>query len=159
MEHQNLFLIVEFLLTTAVAGIVGTAGMSLFMHLITRSGVTNANMMGAIGSLLTKSMESAFLVGGILHFISGIGFAMLYTLLFNFFSISGFLASAGVGLAFGFAHGFVLSFVLVASVAEHHPLPEFRDAGIFVAVAHLIGHVIYGFLVGSVVGLYGFTIV
>ena len=35
MENPNFFLIIEFLLTTIVAGLVGTGGMTLFMYLLT----------------------------------------------------------------------------------------------------------------------------
>ena len=47
-------------------------------------------------------------------------------------------------------------FVLVAAVAESHPLPEFREAGFSVAVAHWFGHIIYGLMVGAVIGLIGY---
>ena len=40
-------------LLTIVAGVVGTAGMSLVMWLITISGIANAAMIRAIGSLFT----------------------------------------------------------------------------------------------------------
>jgi hypothetical protein len=48
-----------------------------------------------------------------------------------------------------------MSFILVIAVAEHHPLPEFREAGFTVAVAHVVGHVVYGALVGLVLGMSG----
>jgi hypothetical protein len=37
-------------------------------------------------------------------------------------------------------------------VAEHHPLPEFREVGVAVAAAHLVGHIIYGLVVGMILG-------
>jgi len=155
---QNFYLVVEFLLTMFLAGLVGTAGMTLLMRMITKSGLTNADMVRAIGSILTGSLENALIVGTILHINSGIFFAMIYLLIFNWFGITGFLMLTLMGLGLGFLHGFVLSFILVVSVAEHHPMEEFRSAGIAVAVAHLVGHVVYGLLVGVMVGLSGFTL-
>jgi len=46
-------------------------------------------------------------------------------------------------------------FLLVVIVAEHHPIEQFHGAGFEVAIAHFVGHVIYGILVGLVVGLTG----
>jgi len=157
-QSAHLYIVVDFLYSTILAGIAGTSGMTLFMYLITRSGLSNADMVRAIGSKLTQSLQSAFAVGIILHFVSGIIFAMLYTLAFNFLGLHGVMPLLGAGLGFGFLHGFVLSFILVTTVAEHHPLPEFRDAGLGVAVAHLVGHVVYGALVGMIIGLLGFTL-
>jgi hypothetical protein len=52
----------------------------------------------------------------------------------------------------GFLHGFVVFFLLINMVAEHHPLPEFREVGVGVAAAHLVGHIIYGLVVGMILG-------
>ena len=56
----------------------------------------------------------------------------------------------------GFIQGAVVGFVLVAAVAENHPLPEFRQAGFSVALAYWAGHLVYGFLVSAVFYLIGF---
>ena len=55
----------------------------------------------------------------------------------------------------GVFHGVAFGFLLVVTVAEHHPLEQYRNAGFEVAIAHFAGHVIYGILVGLVVGLTG----
>lgn len=137
------------------SGIIGTAGMELFLQRITKSGLTNADMSRAIGSVFTKSIESAYGIGIIIQTISGIFFAFFYTLVLVYFNIHGYLGNALAGLLIGFIHGAVVGFVLVSVVAEHHPLPEFREAGFDVALAHWAGHLVYGFLVGSVIGLSG----
>ena len=153
--NSELAVEIHFLLSTIFAGIIGTGGMTLFMHSITQTGIANADMVRAIGSIFTRSLDSALLVGTLLHFTAGVIFAMIYTILFGFFGAQGTLPHVGIGILIGFMHGFVLSFFLVISVAEHHPLKEFREAGFSVAVAHLIGHIIYGALVGLVIGLSG----
>ena len=156
---SELNLIIHFLLSTFVAGLIGTGGMTLFMYLLTKVGFTNADMVRAIGSLITKSLDHALMIGSVCHIASGVFFAVVYTLGFNFFGIQGTGLLMLAGTAYGFAHGFVLSFILVSSVAQHHPIAEFREAGISVAIAHLLGHVIYGALVGMVIGLSGFSVV
>ncbi len=140
----------------AWSGIIGTAGMELFLQRITKSGIANADMSRAIGSIFTRSIESAYGLGITIQIISGIIFAFFYTLALVYFNIHGYLGNAFAGLLLGFIHGAVVGFLLISAVAEHHPLPEFREAGFNVAVAHWAGHLVYGFLVGSVIGLLGF---
>ena len=146
--------IIGLLLRGVVAGVVGTGGMTGIMYLIDRAGLANAKMEVAIGSLLTKSLTNARQVGLIMHFSAGVGFAILYVILFNFLKVHGLLPFFGYGIITGFVHGFVMSFFLVYAVAEHHPLPEFREVGFGVAVAHVVGHVIYGALVGLTLGVF-----
>jgi hypothetical protein len=67
-------------------------------------------------------------------------------------SLAGAIALGGM---IGFAHSVAFGFTQVVAVAKHHPLEQFRSAGLEVAVAHMFGHVIYGVLIGAVVGLTG----
>ncbi len=150
----NFLLVVQFLLVSLAAGITGTLCMTFFMHGFTRSGLANANMIEAIGSIFTKSENNALLVGGILHLVSGVIFAMIYALLLALLGVQGTFYSALVGLCIGAGHGFVLAFLLVVAVAEHHPLEKYREAGLGVAAVHFLGHIIYGAIVGTIVGYY-----
>jgi hypothetical protein len=100
--------------------------MTLFLQIISKSEVANADMVRAIGSLFTESLESAFSFGIILHMISGIIFAFLYTFAIIGLNIHGVVSCIGSGTFIGFIHGGVVSFILVTAVAEHHPLHEFQ---------------------------------
>ena len=146
----------NFIWTALIAGFIGTLGMTGFLTVITKSGITNADMVRAIGSLFTKSLESSFKVGFIIHTSAGIIFGTLYTFAITSFEVHGLLSSIGAGMLIGFIHGAVVSFMLVAAVAEHHPLREFQQAGFSVAVAHWAGHLFHGILVGLVIGLVGY---
>ena len=137
------------------AGLVGTFGMSLFMWLIHRTGIANADMIRAIGSMFTHSYENAFSPGLIIHFIVGTIIAFFYVLLINLLSPTSHIYSILAGAMIGLFHGVAFAFVLVISVAEHHPLEQFREAGFEVAIAHLAGHIIYGLIVGTMVGILG----
>ena len=145
-----------FLLTAVFAGLLGTGGMTLVLFLITRSGLTNARMVFAVGSLFTRSHDSALVVGSVLHITSGLAFGMIYTLAMLAFpaGLNG-IELIFVGLGFGFIHGLMVAFFLVAMVADFHPLEEFREAGIAVGMSHLIGHMVYGLLVGAGVAITG----
>jgi hypothetical protein len=50
-----------------------------------------------------------------------------------------------------------MSFVLMAVVAERHPVERFRSAGPEVGAAHILGHVAYGLGVGLMAWLLGVT--
>ena len=145
--------IIVTVLLTILAGILGTAGMTIVMWLIHRSGLANADMMRAIGSLYTRSYENSLLPGFIIHF----GVAFLYTAFLSIFLLRSVVALTGLGGMLGLLHGLVVSFALVALVAEHHPLEQFQKAGSEVVVAHMVGHIIYGLIVGAVIGITGIS--
>ena len=145
-------LVIQFIFGSALAGIVGAACMALFMTGVTWMRIVNADMIRAIGSLFTGSNEAALRVGGVVHAVSGIVFAMLYAMVLSLFSVHGFWYATAMSGLIGFVHGFVVFFVLINMVAEHHPLPEFREVGVGVAAAHLVGHIIYGLVVGMILG-------
>jgi hypothetical protein len=143
------------LLQTLVAGLVGTSLMSFSMTAVHRSGWANADMVRALGSLVTRSLERALGWGLLIHNVSGVLFAIPYAAVLGALAGSGALLLVGLGAMLGFAHGLVVSLLLLAVVAEKHPLERFRKAGFEVAVAHILGHVAYGVGVASVVGLLG----
>lgn len=146
----------SLILISIIGGIFATSAMTLFLYGISSSGYANVDMVRALGSLFTKSLDNAFQVGIIIHTISGVIFAFLYSFIIMFLNVHGFASLVGAGLIIGFIHGAVVSFLLVASVAENHPLPQFQTAGFSVAVAHWFGHLVYGTVIGIVIGLIGY---
>ena len=143
----------KFIWIVLIAGIIGTIGMTGLLEGITKSGIANADIVRAIGSLFTKSLESSFKVGIIIDLLAGIVFAAFYTFVIVSFEIHGLLSCIGACMLIGFVHGAVVSFLLVATVAEHHPLRQFQKTGFSVIIAHWAGHIFYGFIVGLVIGL------
>jgi uncharacterized membrane protein YagU involved in acid resistance len=146
---------VNTIIFTALAGVIGTAGMSIALWGISHTGIANASMIRAIGSLFTRSYEDSFGLGLTVHFIVGIIIAFVYIALISLLAPVSLAGTIAYGGMIGLAHGVAFGFLLVVAVAEHHPLEQFRKAGLEVAIAHLTGHVIYGVLVGTVVGLTG----
>ncbi len=132
----------------AVAGIVATLAMTFVMWLVHASGFAEADMVRAIGSLVTRRDEGALLPGLVLHLGAGALFAVPYVLVLRAtgFAAAGALAAAGAAL--GFFHGAAMAFVLHALVAVRHPVDRFRNVGFEVGAAHVIGHVVYGLAVG-----------
>lgn len=142
------------LVSIIIAGFLGTSVMSLIMWLITKKGIANADMIRAIGSLLSD-YESSFSTGIKIHYAVGILVAFIYTAFISLLAPTSLAGSLGTGTMIGLFHGVAFAFVLVVAVAEHHPIERFRNAGLEVAIAHLVGHVIYGFIVGLIVGITG----
>lgn len=145
--------IVNYLLTSLFAGLLGGLAMELAMWLIAKGGLAKGDMILALGSLLTKSRENAYRVGLIIHATAAIGFALVYTLLLFTLGYTELPLSLMLGLGVGVLHGLVVSLMLVWVVADRHPLEEFKEADLLVGLSHLAGHIVYGAVVGLVVGI------
>lgn len=148
-----------YLLTSIIAGLVGAVGMAAVLHGISRSPYFHTPMITALGSLFTGSKQNALLLGGLIHSFSGIFFGLLYTLAAVASGIQGGGSLVAFGAGVGFLHGIVISILLIMLVSQNHPLEEFRRAGIGVAFAHLLAHVVFGLLVGLVIAISGFVAV
>ncbi len=143
------------ILQTILAGIIATAAMCVALFIIQWRGLAEADMVRAIGSIVTRNEQNAMPIGLVIQFVSGVGFAFLYIIVWSTLPLAEFQHYVLLGLVTGFAHGLVVSFMLVVLVAEHHPLPRFQNAGMGVAIAHLVAHVVYGLLVGLVAASFG----
>lgn len=144
-----------FPLIVIVAGFVGTALMIGVMWFIHRSGWANADMTRAVGSLITRRYENSLVPGLAANFAMGCVFAVGYLLVMRSVGPQSIAASSAVGAALGTLHGCAMAFILMALVAETHPVERFRTAGPDVAAAHVVGHVAYGIGVGIVAGVLG----
>ncbi len=145
--------LINYLVTSLVAGVLGGLAMELVMWLIARAGLAKGDMILALGSLLTKSRENAYRTGLYIHVTAALGFALVYTLLLVTIGYTQLPYSLAVGLGVGVLHGIVVSLMLVWVVADRHPLEEFKEADLLVGLSHFAGHIAYGGVVGAVVGL------
>jgi hypothetical protein len=145
--------LMSFILTALVGGIVGGLAMEGVLWLLGRGGWAKADMIVALGSMFTKSRDTAWRVGAMLHLVAAIGFALAYTLLMHSLGYTHMPWSAALGMGVGFLHGLIVSLGLVWVVAEQHPLEEFNEAGMAIGLSHILGHVVYGGIVGFVVGV------
>jgi hypothetical protein len=132
------------LVNLIIAGIIGALAMAISMALLSRIGEEKADMLRAVGSLITKRTGNALPVGLTIHLISGSMFAAVYAVASTGLAVESIAGASACGGVVGFFHGFVVSFILVAFVSETHPLEEFRQVSIWVAFAHIIGHIVYG---------------
>lgn len=145
--------IVHFYVTVIIAGLLGATAMQSTMWLISRAGWAKGNMVVALGGLFTRSRASAGRVGAILHAIWAMIFSILYALVIERTHATAISEIFALGLGIGFFHGMIVSIMLVYVVAEHHPLEEFKEADLAIGLSHLVGHVVFGGVVGLVVGI------
>ena len=134
------------------AGFIATGGMTAFLWTINKTGWTNADMVRAIGSLVTKSHENALRVGLIIHFVTGMTIATLYLHTLSLLYLSSLVAEILMGGVLGFFQGFVVGWGIIR-FAHRHPVEPFQKADYQVAIAHIIGHIVYGLLIGAVFGI------
>jgi len=139
------------IVTIIEAGIIATAGMTIFLWIFDKTGKTNANMVRAVGSAVTRSIETSLWPGLIIQFVSGIVFAFIYITALKMLQLQAVSSLVIAGGVIGFGHGFAFSFVMVI-LAEHHPVEKFQNAGFQVAIVHFLAHIVYGILVGLVFG-------
>lgn len=110
-------------------------------------------MVVALGSLLTRTLDNAFLVGALVHATAAIVFSTIYSLLMLVAGFSSLPETLMLGLGLGIIHGTVVSLMLVWVVSDTHPIEEFRRASLTVGLCHLAGHIAFGATVGIVVGI------
>lgn len=146
-------MVTSFFPTVFIAGVLGGMAMEGTLWLIGAAGWAKADMIVALGGLLTKRRDNAWRVGAFVHAVAAILFAILYTLLMVQLGTTAMPISMLLGGAVGFIHGLIVSLGLVWVVAERHPLEEFNEAGLAIGLSHLVGHVVYGLVVGLVVGI------
>ena len=70
----------NFIIIGIISGVIGTAGMTSFLWLVDRSGKVNANMVRAVGSAVTGAYGNSLFPGNLVHFSSGIIFAIVYNI-------------------------------------------------------------------------------
>jgi hypothetical protein len=150
---NSIMFVVTPLLTALVAGVLGLVAMEVVFWLIGRMGWAKADMILALGSLITKSRDNGFRVGLFIHATSAIVFALLYTLGLMAVGFTELPNSLMLGLGVGVLHGIMVSLMLVWVVADHHPLEEFNDADLAIGLSHLVAHAAFGAVVGVVVGI------
>jgi len=145
------------LVMTVLAGLLATGLMTLSLYACHWQGFANGDMVRALGSVITRKYDNSMIPGLAIHLTSGVIFALFYVFVWSMFpeiSGAGVLRHVQLGAFCGLAQGLVISTALVVFVAEHHPLEQFRVAGINVALVHLLAHIVYGATLGGLAGVF-----
>ena len=141
------------LLIPGIAGLMGVLVMTLLLRRARYLWLPETQMIRAIGSVLTKDAEHALMPGFVVHTTVGVVFAYIYYL---FLSTAPALPEGGKGIAvmmvvcgvMGLVHGLIVTLFLVISVAQYHPVAEFRKLEPGDMASHVLGHLGYGLTVG-----------
>ncbi|RMF61100.1 MAG: hypothetical protein D6748_02530 [Calditrichaeota bacterium] len=137
----------QYIVLPIIGGFIATIGITTVLWLIDKSGWTRADMVRAVGSFFTKSYENSLKIGLAVHFAAGILISGVYLHILSLLQLNNAVLLTGMGGLLGFVHGFIVSFGIVI-FAEHHPVKQFKEADFQVALAHLLGHIVYGLILG-----------
>lgn len=142
-------------LVALLGGAAAALSMNLLMKRIGKAWGEDINMVIALGSFFSGRMDNASHLGTLIHAAAGTFFGLVYALAFD---AIGYLTLPGtflLGLGIGLLHGVLVSYALMISVGERHPIEKYRRVTLQVGVLHLLGHVYFGGVVGLLVGLAG----
>ncbi len=141
----------RLVLMPIVAGFIATTGITAVLWAINKTGWTNADMVRAVGSLVTRSYTNALGVGLLIHFVNGMIIAAVYLHTFSILQLPNLQSEVFIGGLIGFGQGLIVGWSIIR-FADRHPLPQFQQADVQVAAAHVIGHIVYGVLMGAAFG-------
>lgn len=126
-----------------MSGIVGVAATTIIHNMLPIIGLPRVNLAGVLGTWLLPPGGRAAVVGLVLHFAFGAGFATLYA----------WLWSLGIGeidyqwgLMFGAVHGLIAAAV-VPILLHRYPRPKEMLEGPITLVALFVLHLIFGVVV------------
>jgi hypothetical protein len=135
------------ILIPMLAGLLGTLVMSALMLLPARLGFARVDVVRAVGALYTKNRQGAFVPGLAMHFVAGIVFAYGYYWLLH---LSHLPLTALSCLFLGLIHGTIVMLFVAIAVLEHHPVKRYQLRGPMTGIAQILGHAVYGLVVGLV---------
>ena len=133
-------------LAAVIAGLVATAVMTLMIYAGPMMGMPKMDMMGMLGTMFTEDEGTARIVGGVIHFVMGVIFALFYAW---FWSVGIGAATWVWGLVFGAVHG-VIAIIAMPMMLNVHPRPPEMELGPMTMAGMLMGHLVFGLLVALV---------
>ena len=153
--------------STLAGGLVGTVLLTTGLRLSQELGMTRMDLPLLLGTVFSANRSRANVIGYFIHFVNGLLFALVYYAIFRAVGHAGWLFGAGLGFVHAlFAGGALINTLLPAvhprmgtpwSDAEETPLLEppgflLENYGSRTALGNLIGHVLYGAVVGGFAG-------
>ena len=126
-----------------VAGLIGTAVMTVVMVMAPKMGMPKMDVMGVLGSMFSADAGTARWMGFVAHFVMGIVFALIYAALWN--------ANVGEatwswGLIFGLVHG-IVAIVAMPMMLGMHPRPSEMERSTKMMAGQIVGHLVFGLVV------------
>ena len=127
-----------------IAGIAGTAVMSLVMFIAPMMGIPKMNP----AALLSGMMGLPVIIGWVMHFMIGIIFAGTYVYLFN---TNVHIQNKFIkGALFGFIV-FVFAQLMMFIMGKMFSMPMAQDNMLMMMFGSMIGHLVYGVIISLIV--------
>jgi len=146
-----------------VAGLVGTAVMTMMMNMAPKMGMPKMDVVGMMSTMFDKNGNKMMGLG--MHFMMGVVFAIIYALLWNA-GIGGGSTTGGLiltGAIFGAVHWLIAGLMMggmnmmhagvKAGTVEAPGLYMMNNGGMMSFMGGLMGHVVFGIVVALVYGL------
>lgn len=133
-----------------IAGLAGTAVMTMMMYIAPRMGMPKMDMPRMLGTMFISRESTATALGMAIHFMMGAIFAIIYALVWNLGLGS---ATWWWGLIFGAVHG-IIAIVMIPIMLRMHPRPPEMASGPLMMAGQMMGHLIYGLVVALVYGAF-----
>lgn len=141
-----------------VAGFVATAAMTALMYLAPMMGLPKMDIGTMLGTMFLGSPSPAFWLGLMIHFVMGtVLFPATYALALRPGS-----GGTGRGVAFGLVLWAAANFMVMPMMGFIHPMvksgmipgPGFLmlNMGVMAPIGSLVGHLVYGALLGKLAG-------
>jgi len=139
-----------------ISGIVATLVFDIWALFARAIGITSMKVENALGSIFTEGRGMTSL-GLIIHFVFGMGIALLYAAIFEQTSISN---GPIAGVVIGFLHGIIIGVIVMPMMGILHPamragkveIPGFFaiNKGSASPIYIVIGHLIFGAVIGTI---------
>ena len=153
---------IPLLLSSVAAGLIATSIMVFFLYLPLAWQGNYYDVLGALGSAITRRIDAqARFLGALVYYGGGIFVSIFYGWVVLALIRGAFVPQLNIlpglpteinlvypflGAAIGLGHGILVAFFVVIIVIEHHPLEQYRARFILV-VSQLISHVVFGITV------------
>lgn len=144
----------ELLISLTIIGLVATSAMNTFMWILAGLTKTRVDMVNAVGSLYTHSQDNSFWPGLIMQNTAGVVMTYVYGIFLELGNFNATYTYGFLGLLMGLIHGVAVAIIMAKLLGEHHPVATFQKVTGKVALAHIVGHLIFGLVIGTMYGMY-----
>lgn len=128
------------------SGLLAAAVMALFLVEVEKLGWAKSDMFWTIGSIFSKSRTTARTIGLTVHALAGVIFAVIYVMIWSVFTPLTYNDFVKIGILTGAIHGLAVAFSQIVILAG-------SKKGFNVALTHVSAHVLFGLVLGAIVGL------
>lgn len=142
-----------------LAGFAATAAMTALMYLAPMMGMPKMDIATMLGTMFLGSLGAAFWLGLMVHLMMG---TLLFPVTYRFALQPGTGGGTGRGLIFGLILWAAANLMVMPMMGAIHPMVKsgmmpapgllMLNLGVMAPVGSLIGHVVYGALLGKLAG-------